>query len=329
MRLLVTGGAGYIGGHTVHSLLDAGHEVVVLDDLSSGRAEVVPDGVALVRGSVTDPEALDEALSHRVDGVIHFAGFKHAGVSVDKPLLTYDHNVVGMLRLVEAMDRHGVNAIVFSSTSAVYGDVPDGIDVLVEDAPKNPASPYGESKLVGEWILSAQSVATGLKHCSLRYFNVVGSGVSGIYDTSPYSLLSMVFTALLNGDTPRIFGTDYDTPDGTCIRDYIHVKALADAHVTVAEKLVAGQDLLPAYNLGSGTGSSVAQMMTEVARATGIDFTPHADPRRPGDPMKVVASGDAAMRDIGWVMNQSVAEMVGSAWREFSLANGVSPKKAH
>ncbi|MEX2441216.1 MAG: UDP-glucose 4-epimerase GalE, partial [Pontimonas sp.] len=301
-----------------------GHDVVVIDDLSAGRAEVLPEGVVLVRGSVTNPGALDEAFSHGVDGVIHFAGFKHAGVSVEKPLLTYDQNVVGMLRLVEAMERAGVVHIVFSSTSAVYGDV--DAPVIHEDAPKNPASPYGQSKLVGEWILRDQGVATGLKHCSLRYFNVVGSGVTGIYDTSPYSLLSMVFAALDRGDTPQVFGTDYDTPDGTCIRDYIHVQALADAHVSVAEKLLAGEPLLPAYNLGSGTGSSVAQMMAEVATATGIAFEPQAQPRRAGDPMKVVASGAAAARDVGWVMTQSVSEMVGSAWREFATVHGVSPK---
>lgn len=324
MKFLVTGGAGYIGGHTVHSLMAAGHDVVVIDDLSAGRAEVLPEEVVLVRGSVTNPGALDEAFSHGVDGVIHFAGFKHAGVSVEKPLLTYDQNVVGMLRLVEAMERAGVAHIVFSSTSAVYGDV--DAPVIHEDAPKNPASPYGESKLVGEWILRDQGVATGLKHCSLRYFNVVGSGVPGIYDTSPYSLLSMVFAALNRGDTPQVFGTDYDTPDGTCIRDYIHVQALADAHVNVAEKLVAGEPLLPAYNLGSGTGSSVAQMMAEVAKATGVAFEPQAQPRRAGDPMKVVASGEAAARDVGWAMAQSVSEMVGSAWREFATVHGVSPK---
>lgn len=324
MKFLVTGGAGYIGGHTVHSLVAAGHDVVVIDDLSAGRAEVLPEEVVLVRGSVTNPGALDEAFSHGVDGVIHFAGFKHAGVSVEKPLLTYDQNVVGMLRLVEAMERAGVAHIVFSSTSAVYGDV--DAPVIHEDAPKNPASPYGESKLVGEWILRDHGVATGLKHCSLRYFNVVGSGVPGIYDTSPYSLLSMVFAALNRGDTPQVFGTDYDTPDGTCIRDYIHVQALADAHVNVAEKLVAGEPLLPAYNLGSGTGSSVAQMMAEVAKATGVAFEPQAQPRRAGDPMKVVASGEAAARDVGWAMAQSVSEMVGSAWREFATVHGVSPK---
>ncbi len=322
MKLCVTGGAGYIGGHTVHALIDAGHDVVVFDNFSSGRADVVPDGVPVVTGSVTDSGALDEALSGGVDGVIHFAGFKHAGVSVDKPLLTYEENVVGMMRLVEAMERNGVGSIVFSSSSAVYGDVSE--PVLFEDAPKRPASPYGESKLIGEWILRNQGIATGIKHCSLRYFNVVGSAVPGIYDTSPYSLLSMVFTALHNGETPRMFGTDYDTPDGTCIRDFVHVGPLARAHIDVAEKLVSGDTLGPAYNLGSGNGSSVKQVMDEVRRVTGIDFTPQADPRRPGDPQKVVASGDLAARDFGWKMEQSVADMVSSAWREYQAAHGVS-----
>lgn len=322
MKLLVTGGAGYIGGHTVHSLVRQGHEVVVLDDLSSGRREILPEGVELVVGSVVDSDALDTAFAHQVDGVIHFAGFKHAGVSVEEPLHTYRENVLGMVVLLEAMDRHGVNTIVFSSSSAVYGD--GDTPVIREDAPKNPASPYGESKLVGEWLLRDQAIARGIRHCSLRYFNVVGSGVPGIYDTSPYSLMSMVFGALSRGESPRIFGTDYPTPDGTCIRDYIDVGALADAHVVVASKLLAGQSLEVAYNLGSGTGSSVAQVMTEVARVTGVDFTPQADPRRPGDPTMVVASGDLAAKDLGWSMTQPLSAMVESAWREYSAAHGVS-----
>jgi UDP-glucose 4-epimerase len=322
VKLLVTGGAGYIGGHTVHSLLREGHQVVVLDDLSLGRREVVPEGVPLIEGSTTNPGALDEAFSHGIDGVVHFAAFKHAGVSVEQPLHTYQENVVGMLRLLEAMGRHGVNSIVFSSSSSVYGDV--DAPVIPEDAPKNPVSPYGESKLIGEWMLHNQEVATGIKHCSLRYFNVVGSGVAGIYDTSPYSLLSMVFAALERGEAPKVFGTDYPTPDGTCIRDYIHVQHLADAHVVAIEKLVTGQQIETAYNLGTGTGTSVAEMMLEVARATGVDFTPHADPRRPGDPVKVVASGQRAAKDLGWSMEQSVEDMVSSAWREYSAAHGVS-----
>lgn len=322
MKLLVTGGAGYIGGHTVHSLVKAGHQAVVLDDLSSGRPEILPHGVPLVVGSTTDARALDEAFSHKVDGVIHFAAFKFAGVSVEKPVHTYQENVVGMLRLVEAMDRHAVNHIVFSSSAAIYGDV--DAETISENSPTNPTNPYGESKLIGEWILRNQGIATGLNHCSLRYFNVVGSGVKGIFDTSPHSLMSLVFGALARNEAPRIFGTDYPTEDGTCIRDYIHVQHLADAHVVVAEKLLGGQSLEQAYNLGTGTGTSVAQMMAEVAKATGVAFTPQADPRRPGDPVKVVASGERAARDLGWSMEQSVEEMVSSAWREYSAAHGVS-----
>jgi len=324
MKLLVTGGAGYIGGHTVHSLLRAGHDVVVLDDLSLGRREILPEGVAFIKGSTRNPGALDEAFSHGIDGVIHFAAFKHAGVSVDEPLHTYSENVEGMLRLLEAMVRHQVSTIVFSSSSSVYGDV--DTPVIHEDAPKNPVSPYGESKLIGEWMLHNQGVATGMKHCSLRYFNVVGSGVEGIYDTSPYSLLSMVFAALGRGESPKVFGTDYPTPDGTCIRDYIHVQHLADAHVVAVERLLAGDQIETAYNLGTGTGTSVQEMMTEVSQATGIDFTPDASPRRPGDPVKVVASGDLAARDLKWSMEQSVTDMVSSAWREYSAAHGVSKK---
>jgi UDP-glucose 4-epimerase len=323
MTWLVTGGAGYIGGHVVHSLIRDGEKVVVIDDLSTGRAEVVPDGVPLVVGSILDPAALDDAFSHGVTGVIHIAGFKYAGVSVDEPIHTYQQNVVAMVRVLEAMERHQVATILFSSSAAVYGDV--DVPLIAEDHPKNPASPYGESKLIGEWIIADQAHARNLAHSSLRYFNVVGSGVSGIYDTSPYSLTSLVFGALIDGRTPKVFGSDYPTRDGSCVRDYIHVQALADTHVVAAKKLAAGDTLLPAYNLGSGVGSSVKEVMTTVARVTGIDFTPELVDRRPGDPATVVASGELAQRDLGWSMSVSLEEMLGSAWREYSAVHGVSP----
>jgi UDP-glucose 4-epimerase len=323
MTWLVTGGAGYIGGHVVHSLIREGENVVVIDDLSTGRAEVVPDGVPLVVGSILDEAALDEAFSHSVTGVIHIAGFKYAGVSVDEPLHTYQQNVVSMVRLLDAMERHQVSTILFSSSAAVYGEV--DVPLITEDHPKLPASPYGESKLIGEWLIADQAVARGLAHSSLRYFNVVGSGVPGIYDTSPYSLSSLVFGALKGGRAPKVFGSDYPTRDGSCVRDYIHVQALADAHVVAAKKLAAGDTVLPAYNLGSGVGSTVKEVMTAVARVTGIDFTPELVDRRPGDPATVVASGELAARDLGWTMSVSLEDMLGSAWREFSLAHGVSP----
>ena len=322
MTWLVTGGAGYIGGHVVHALVADGEKVVVIDDLSTGRSEVIPEGVPLVVGSILDDAALDEAFSHGVTGVIHIAGFKYAGVSVDEPLHTYQQNVVAMVRLLEAMERHNVSTILFSSSAAVYGDV--DVPLITEDHPKNPASPYGESKLVGEWIIADQAHARGLAHSSLRYFNVVGSGVPGIYDTSPYSLASLVFGALTEGRAPKVFGFDYPTRDGSCVRDYIHVQALAETHVVAAKKLAAGDSLLPAYNLGSGVGSTVKEVMAMVASVTGIDFTPELVDRRPGDPATVVASGDRAKQDLGWSMSVSLEDMFGSAWREYAAAYGVS-----
>lgn len=322
MTWLVTGGAGYIGGHVVHSLVAAGERAVAIDDLSTGRAEAIPDGVPLVVGSILDDAALDEAFSHGVTGVIHIAGFKYAGVSVDEPLHTYQQNVVAMVRLLSAMERHQVSTILFSSSAAVYGNV--DVPLITEDHPKNPASPYGESKLIGEWIIADQAHAKNLAHSSLRYFNVVGSGVPGIYDTSPYSLTSLVFGALKDGQTPKVFGFDYPTRDGSCVRDYIHVQALADTHVVAAKKLAAGQKLRPAYNLGSGVGSTVKEVMATVAHVTGNDFTPELVDRRPGDPATVVASGELAEADLGWNMSVSLEEMLGSAWREFAAANGVS-----
>jgi UDP-glucose 4-epimerase len=321
MTWLVTGGAGYIGAHVVHALVRHGHSVIVIDDLSTGRREVVPEGVRLVQGSILDDAALDEAFAEGVSGVIHIAGFKYAGVSVDEPLHTYRQNVVGMVRLLAAMERHGVSTILFSSSAAVYGEV--AVDVVTEDHPKNPSSPYGESKLIGEWLIADQAAAVGLAHCSLRYFNVVGSGVSGVFDTSPYSLMSLVFGALSAGSPPKIFGSDYPTRDGTCVRDYIHVATLAEAHVVAAEKLLAGEALAPAYNLGSGVGSSVAEVMECVSSVTGIAFEPERVDRRPGDPATVVASGDLAAKDLGWDMSVSLHDMVSSAWREYAGAHGV------
>src|SRR3954466_16093144 len=281
MTWLVTGGAGYIGAHVVRALLESGTRAVVVDDLSSGHREFVPAEAPFVRGSILYGALMVRTLDeHDVTGVIHVAGFKYAGVSVQRPLHTYEQNVTGTAVLLGAMEDRGVDRIVFSSSAAVYG-TPD-VDLVVEETPKAPESPYGESKLIGEWLLRDQGIATVLRHTSLRYFNVVGSGDPELFDSSPHNLFPLIFTALAEGRTPRINGNDYDTPDGTCVRDYLHVSDLAAAHVVAAQRLAAGEDVEPVYNLGSGTGVSVAEIMGAIRSVTGIDFTPEAAPRRPG-----------------------------------------------
>ena len=324
MTWLVTGGAGYIGAHVVRALLDSELEAVVIDDLSSGQREFVPDGVPFVRGSILDGGLMVRTLDeHGVTGVIHVAGFKYAGVSVQRPLHTYAQNVTGTAVVLGAMQDRGVDRIVFSSSAAVYG-MPD-VELVTEDTPKSPQSPYGESKLIGEWLLRDQEIAVGLRHTSLRYFNVVGSGDPAVFDTSPHNLFPLVFDALVEGRTPQINGDDYPTPDGTNVRDYIHVADLAISHVAAARRLDAGESLAPAYNLGSGEGVSVAQIMAAIARITGIDFTPTIAPRRAGDPPRIVASGESAARDLDWRMRHTLDEMVESAWNARRNAESAGP----
>jgi UDP-glucose 4-epimerase len=313
MTVLVTGGAGYIGSHIVRAFGLAGIETVVVDDLSSGHREFVPEGVAFVDATILDQKILAKAMvEHQVEAVVHLAGFKYAGVSVQRPLHTYEQNVQGTVSLLQAMHEADVDKIVFSSSAAVYG-TPD-VDLVTEDTATAPESPYGESKLIGEWLLRDAARAFPLHHASLRYFNVVGSAVPDLYDSSPHNLFPLVIEALLEGRTPRINGDDYPTPDGTCVRDYIHVADLADAHVVAARKLLAGQTLEPVYNLGSGDGVSVRQVMTAVASATGIAFEPEVVERRAGDPARIVASGELASRDLDWTMRHSIEDMVASAW---------------
>lgn len=311
MGWLVTGGAGYIGAHVVRAFQAAGIEASVLDDLSTGFEAFVPDGVPLIKATLLDRDAVREAVQG-VDGVVHVAGYKYAGVSVQRPLHTYEQNISAMVILLQEMRDAGVDRMVFSSSAATYGTT--DVDLVTEQTPNHPESPYGETKLIGEWLLKDAGVAHGLRHTSLRYFNVVGSGSPDLYDASPHNLFPLVFDALVEGRTPKIFGDDYNTPDGTCVRDYIHVADLAEAHVAAAQRLAAGEPIEPVYNLGSGAGSSVRQIMDTIREVTGIDFEPEMHPRRPGDPDRIVAAGELAARDLHWQMRHTLEQMVATAW---------------
>lgn len=323
MTWLVTGGAGYIGSHVVAALRAASMRAVVVDSLSSGHREFVPEDVPFVHGDILDAGLLERTIRENgVTGVIHLAGFKYAGVSVQEPLLTYEQNVTGTAQLLKAMELAGVDKLVFSSSAATYGT--PRVDIVTEDTPTQPESPYGESKLIGEWLIRDQGRARGLRHTSLRYFNVVGSGSPELYDTSPHNLFPIVLRALTSGKTPKINGTDYNTEDGTCVRDYVHVADLATSHVAAAQALEAGRTLERVYNLGSGDGLSVRQIMTAMAAVTGIDFDPEIGPRRPGDPDRIVANGTLAARDLDWKMRYSVEDMVASAYVAQTRAVGLN-----
>ena len=318
MIWLVTGGAGYIGSHVVRAFVGEGMPAVVIDDLSTGHRSFVREDIPFYEGSILQGELLDQIFTEeQIAGVVHLAGFKYAGVSVTRPLYTYTQNVTGMVTLLESMAAHGVTLFVFSSSAAVYGT--PATDLVSEQDATKPESPYGESKLVGEWLLYDQARATAagpapLRHTSLRYFNVVGSGYEDLRDTSPHNLFPLIFERLVAGEVPYVNGDDYPTPDGTPVRDYVHVSDLARSHVVAAQALEEGRPLQPVYNLGSGTGLSVRQIMDAVARVTGIDFTPEVRPRRAGDPAQIVATGELAARDLDWKMRHTVDDMVASAW---------------
>jgi UDP-glucose 4-epimerase len=325
MTWLVTGGAGYIGSHVVRAFQAADIPVVVLDDLSSGFEQFLPPGVPFEHGSVLDAKLVDHTLQeHQVEGVVHVAGFKYAGVSMQRPLHTYEQNVSAMVILMQCMEAVGADKLVVSSSAATFG-TPD-VDLVTETTPTMPESPYGETKLIGEWMLRAAGRATGLKHTSLRYFNVVGSGSPDLFDTSPHNLFPLVFDMLVRGDNPRINGDDYATPDGTCVRDYIHVADLAEAHVAAARRLAADEPVERVYNLGSGGGTSVREIMDTIREVTGIDFTPDVAPRRAGDPDRIVASGELAARDLDWQMRHTLHEMVSSAWQARQAAGDAYPR---
>ncbi|WP_327179176.1 UDP-glucose 4-epimerase GalE [Streptomyces sp. NBC_01335] len=315
MTWLITGGAGYIGAHVAKAMVASGEKAVVLDDLSTGVAERLPADIELVRGSSADRALVDGLLAdHAITGVVHLAGKKRVDESVEQPLLYYRENVAGLGVLLEAAAAAaGVRSFVFSSSAAVYG-VPEA-EVITEDTPCAPISPYGETKLAGEWLVRATGRAHGMSTACLRYFNVAGAAEPALTDTGAFNVIPMFFDRLTRGEAPRIFGASYPTPDGTCIRDYIHVADLADAHLAVARHLAAQDtpgDLT--VNIGRGEGVSVRELASLVAEVTGNDTAPVVGPPRAGDAAKSVASAARIAEELGWSARRGAREMVESAW---------------
>ncbi|MEU4131027.1 UDP-glucose 4-epimerase GalE [Streptomyces wuyuanensis] len=319
MTWLITGGAGFIGSHVVKAMTEGGERVVVLDDLSTGRAERLPAGVPLETGTVLDRDTVDRVLrDHAVTGVVHIAGKKQVAESVAKPLHYYRENVEGLRVLLDAAVAAGVGRFLFSSSAAVYG-MPD-VDLVTEETPCAPINPYGETKLAGEWLVTAVGKVHPVATASLRYFNVAGAATPELGDDGVFNLVPMVFERLTAGQAPRIFGDDYPTPDGTCIRDYIHVEDIASAHVAAARRLAADPDARLILNIGRGEGVSVADMVGIIQDVTGHEgVKPEITDRRPGDPARVVASADRIREELGWTARHEVREMVESAWAGWQL----------
>ncbi|MPY68316.1 UDP-glucose 4-epimerase GalE [Deinococcus sp. SDU3-2] len=322
MKLLVVGGAGYIGSHTVRQLRGAGHEVVVLDNLSSGHREALLEGVKLVQVDLLDAEGLRAALAaHQPDAVIHFAALIEVGESMGAPGRYYRNNVVGSLNLLEAIAQTRVVPLVFSSTAAVYGttdDVP-----IPEDAPLRPESVYGETKLMTERMIHAFHAAHGLPFVVLRYFNVCGAAPGGEIGEDHANKTHLIelacLTALGQREKMKVFGDDYPTPDGTCIRDYIHVQDLADAHVLAVEALERGQMTAATYNVGLGHGFSVREVLDAVDAVITEDGLPvlprELAPRRAGDPPRLVADARRIVQDLGFKPQfMDLKEIVRTAW---------------
>lgn len=318
MKVMVTGGAGYIGSHTVYQLIEEGHEVIVYDNLSKGHKAAVPEGIKFVEGDLRDTALLTEILlKHEIEAVVHFAADSLVGESMTQPAKYYHNNVVATLALLDTMRDCNVNKIVFSSTAAVYGE-PESSPIQEEMSTK-PTSVYGRTKLVIEGILADFSMAYGLNYVSLRYFNAAGAladGEIGEHHSPESHLIPLLLqTALGKRPSISIYGTDYNTKDGTCIRDYIHVTDLADAHVLALGHLAEG-GLSRVYNLGSENGFSVREVIEETKLITGIDFKVEEAERRPGDPGVLVASAGKIRSELGWQPTRSdLATIISSAWQ--------------
>ncbi len=314
---LLTGGAGYIGGHVARRLQRAGHEVVILDDLSTGLPARVA-GLPLIEASlVTDPDRLRQALTeHAVHGIVHLAAKKAVPESVERPLYYYEQNVQGTIALLQAAAKADVRWTLYSSSAAVYGSTGDGL--VDEDHPTAPTSPYGETKLAAEWLVRRNAEAQGTAWASLRYFNVAGAADAILADRGVFNLLPIVLRALDRGEDIEVFGGDWPTPDGSCVRDYVHVEDLAEAHLTAVHALEDGRLAAGIFNVGRGEGVSVLAMLAAVERAVGSPVPYRIVARRPGDPASVVADAARIQRELGWRAHRDLADIVHSAWQAWA-----------
>jgi UDP-glucose 4-epimerase len=313
-RVVVTGGAGYIGGHLVRLLAERGVDVAVVDDLSTGSAERVPD-VPFLRLDLSEPSAAP-SLARFLErfgatAVVHLAGRKRVDESVREPALYYQQNIGQLATTLSAMRSADVRDIVFSSSAAVYGAV-DG-DLVGEDHPTRPTSPYGASKLACEQLLAWEAERGGIRAVSLRYFNVAGAGWPELADTAVMNLVPIVLDRAAAGNAPVVFGDDYPTPDGTCIRDYVHVTDLAEAHIAALDHLADGDLQESVFNVGTGTGSSVTQVIDAIARGLGREIVPDMGPRRAGDPPQLVADVSRIAAQLVWKAQHGLDDIVGSA----------------
>src|SRR6516164_8019069 len=316
MRILVTGGAGYIGSHAVRLFLARGHDVWVYDNLVFGHRAAVP-AERLTVADLAEPQRLDHVLvERRIEAVVHFAAFAFVGESVQQPAKYYQNNLVNALNLLEAVRRHKVGRFVFSSTCATYG-VPEKVPIT-EDTPQRPINPYGQTKLAFEHALADYAAAYGLGYAALRYFNAAGASPDGSIgeDHEPETHLIPLALQAIQGVRPplTVFGADYSTPDGTCVRDYVHVDDLAEAHLLALEKIEAGKGLC--LNLGTGRGYSIREVITTAVKVTGKSIAAKDGPRRPGDPPMLVAAADRARQVLGWSPRyRELQPIIESAWK--------------
>jgi UDP-glucose 4-epimerase len=318
---LITGGAGYIGAHVVENTLASSREVVVLDDLSSGIATRLSNKIPLVQTSLQDAKGIKRVFEDfDITGVVHLAAKKRVGESVERPDYYWQENVVGLQNLLLAIKQHGVKNFVFSSSASVYGQPDMPPDTLItEQTPCSPINPYGATKLEGELLSKAMANSGGLKVAALRYFNVAGAGRPDLGDQYIFNLVPIVLDALDRGEQPIVFGNDYDTPDGSCIRDYVHVQDLAEAHISAMDFVEKSDPGFTAINIGTGAGASVYEVLGMIQEVTGILLDPVIGQRRDGDPPALVADVTKAREVLGWTSSRDLREIVSSAWDAWKL----------